>query len=164
MTKSFLTAGSKVLGVAVVAVVACTGIEVAVAQSEPALGTRAAALERLFTPPTATPGMYEVYESTESIDSLAALLRRQDAAPSDSAWKKQRLTPGDAFGAESSYDRWRVGRLYGGRRVEVVRGSLRNGNGTITAYTLLSPYPDPTLASLLSGTMVIVFHVPQTIK
>jgi hypothetical protein len=104
-----------------------------------------------------------VYESAESIGSLAEALRRRDAAWSEGAWKLQQLAPADAFGVEGPYDRWRLSRLYWGRRVQVVRGSLRSADGTMTAYTLLSPYPDPTLTSLLSGTMIIVFHVPRTI-
>jgi len=44
--------------------------------------------------------------------------------------------------------------LYGGRRVTVQRG-WREADGRLESVTLVTPYPDPTLTRLHSGTMVI---------
>ena len=148
-----------------VRLVAAAVLCVAFAPSRPAdpfLGTRSPALERLFTPPAVPRDLYEVYESPRSIEQLAAALRARDAAPHQGAWHVRQIGPGDAFGAEGSYDRARLAMLVGGRRISVARGSLRNADGTLTGFTLLSPYPDPTLSELRTGTMIIVFHVPAT--
>lgn len=60
----------------------------------------------------------------------------------------------DAFGDAGSYDRARLARLFGGRRVTVVRGWQSEGN-RFESVTLLSPYPDPTLSRLQPGTLII---------
>jgi len=111
-------------------------------------------------PPTAPPGAYEVYESTSGVERLAATLRARDPDPAEGAWKLARTGPGDAFGAEGLYDRARLALLVGGGRITVARGSLRGPDGSVTAYTLLSPYPNPAMTELRTGTMTIVLHVP----
>lgn len=123
-------------------------------------GTRSPAHERLFTPVSAPAGMYEAYEAEVAIERLAAALRDQDPAPSKGAWEIQKSGPGDAFGAEGPYDRARLAMLVGGRRISVARGSLRDESGSLVGYTLLSPYPDPTLSELRDGTLIIRVHVP----
>lgn len=143
--------------------VLCTTVAMVPAQhrvGDAALGARSRALERLFTPLAAPPDAYEVYESDVGIDRLAAALRARDPRPSKGAWELTRTGPGDAFGAEGLYDRARLALLVGGGRITVARGSLRGANGSVTGYTLLSPYPDPALTELRTGTMTIVFHVP----
>lgn len=128
---------------------------------QPPLGTRSPRLERLFTPPAAPAGLYEVYERNVPIEELAAAFRRLDVRPRTGAWEPKRLGAGDAFGAEGAYDRARLALLLGGGRITTVRGSLHSPDGSVTAYTLLSPYPDAALTRLQTGTMTIVFHVPR---
>jgi len=123
------------------------------------LGTPNHALTRLFTPLAAPPGTYVVSISTEAIETLAARLREQDPSPSPGAWMPARPEASGAFGQEGLYDRARLARLFNGKRVTVVRGSLVQ-QGQRLAYTLVSPYPDPTLSHIVEGTMVIEFRVP----
>jgi hypothetical protein len=119
------------------------------------LGPEDQALTRLFTPVAAPPGTYAVYRVTTPIADLAAALRARDAAPAPGAWSATRPESHDAFGQAGLYDRYRLAQLFGGRRLTVVRGSLRR-QGLLRAYTLISPYPDPSLTRIESGTMVIV--------
>lgn len=123
------------------------------------LGTLDPALARLFTPLAVTPGTYVVYTSTEPIDALTARLRTLDPTPSDGAWTPSRPEAHGAFGQEGVYDRFRLARLFNGKRVTVVRGSLVK-DGQRLAYTLVAPYPDATLTRIVEGTMVIEFRVP----
>jgi hypothetical protein len=125
------------------------------------LGRRAPELEDLFAPVGTPEGMYEVYESAAPIERIAKVLRALDLDPRPGAWELQRLGAGDAFGAEGSYNRVRMALLMGPRRLTVTRGSLRAEDGALTAFTLISPYPDRELRELRSGTMTIVFHVPR---
>ena len=105
------------------------------------LGTPDPALTRLFTPLAVPPGTYVVYTSTETIETLTARLRAQDPSPAPGAWKPSRPEAHGAFGQEGPYDRARLARLFNGKRVTVVRGSLLQ-DGQRLAYTLVSPYPD----------------------
>ena len=130
-------------------------------QVQPLLGSRSPQLERLFAPPAAPAGLYEVYECDSPIEELANAFRRLDAGAHAGAWEPKRLGAGDAFGAEGAYDRARLALLLGGGRIATVRGSLRSPDGSVTSYTLLSPYPDAALTRLQTGTMTIVFHVPR---
>ncbi len=123
------------------------------------LGTPDPALTRLFTPLAVPPGTYVVYTSTETIETLTSRLRSLDPSPAPGAWKPSRPEANVAFGQEGRYDRARLARLFNGARVSVVRGSLVK-DGRRVAYTLVSPFPDPTLARILGGTMVIEFRVP----
>jgi hypothetical protein len=131
---------------------------VAAATSVP-LGTPDAALTRLFTPLSVPPGMYLVYRSSEAIETLTARLRALDPAPAAGAWESTRPEAHGAFGQEGPYDRDRLARLFNGKRVTLVRGSLVHQRQHV-AYTLISPYPDATLSRIMEGTMVIEFRVP----
>ena len=123
------------------------------------LGTPDPALTRLFTPLSVPPGTYLAYRSSETIEALTARLRALDPAPALGAWEPSRPEANGAFGQEGAYDRARLARLFNGKRVTVVRGSLVQ-NGQRLAFTLVSPYPDPTLSHLVDGTMAIEFRVP----
>ena len=118
------------------------------------------ALTRLFTPLAVPPGTYVVYSSAETIETLTARLRALDPSPAPGAWEATRPEAHGAFGQEGLYDRGRLARLFNGKRVTVVRGSL-TGEGRRLAYTLVSPYPDATLSRIVEGTMVIEFRVPS---
>lgn len=123
-------------------------------------GTPDAALGRLFTPQTVPAGTYAVYRSPARIEVLTEALRRQDVSPSPGAWEPTRPEAHAAFGEEGNFNRARLARLFNGRRVTVVRGSLVRDSRRI-AYTLVSPYPDPTLSTIVDGTMVIEFQLPR---
>jgi hypothetical protein len=124
----------------------------------PRIGTYDPRLTRLFTPPAAPPGIYEVFRSERRIADLAAELRALDPAPVGDAWNVAPLSPVDAFGTTGPYDAPKLARLYMGSRPQVARGSLRTSEGLV-AYTLIAPWPDADLTALQPGTMVIVFRV-----
>jgi hypothetical protein len=124
------------------------------------LGSPDVALARLFTPLSAPPGMYEVFTSTESIESLTARLKALDPTPAPGAWEPSRPEAHGAFGQEGVYDRARLARLFNGKRVSVVRGSFVK-DGQRLAYTLVSPHPDATLSRIVDGTMIVEFRVPS---
>jgi len=102
------------------------------------------ALAVLFTPRRPLMGRYEVCTAPEPMgaddgEALEAL---------------------DAFGAAGSYKRSALARLYGGRRVQVVRRWTAAG-GRFESVTRLSPYPDASLTRLLPGTMEIRFTIDR---
>lgn len=129
------------------------------APAGPDLGRPDPALARLFTPLAAPAGTYTVYRSPSPIEPLAAGLRALDPAPAPGAWEPARPEANTAFGQEGRYDRARLARLFNGKRVTVVRGSLTR-EGSRVAYTLVSPYPDASLSTIVEGTMTIEFRVP----
>ena len=102
-----------------------------------------AALVQLFTPEHPRLGRYEVCTVEGTFDAGAFHL----AEP-------ERLEALDAFGSGGSYDRARLARLYGGRRITVVRG-WRQAGDRFESITLLSPYPDASLSRLNDGTLII---------
>jgi hypothetical protein len=107
-------------------------------------------LTRLFTPPKPLMGLYEVCTTDEPIDGrLLEGLRHGDI---------EALEALDAFGAAGSYKRSALARLYGGKRVSVVRGWSASAD-RVESITFLSPYPDASLARLMPGTMAIRFTV-----
>lgn len=126
------------------------------------LGDPDSRLTRLFTPPAEPPGRYQVYRSRERVETLAGRLRALDPAPAPGAWEPMRPEAVGAFGQEGIYDRGRLARLFTGRRVTVIRGSLVSA-GQRRAYTLISPHPDETLSVIVDGTMVIEVRVPTTL-
>ena len=69
------------------------------------------------------------------------------------------MTPFDAFGRTGGYNRWQLAGLYRSRRARVARGP-RVATGTRKSWTLVSPYPDPALRRLESGTLIVVVRLP----
>ena len=124
------------------------------------LGQPRAELARIFTPLTAPPGAYTVTTTDRTIADLTAALKRCDAAPAEGAWQLTRMEAHEAFGQAGIYDRLRLAQLFGGTRVDVVRGSLAH-DGLRDGYTLISPYPDASLTAVNPGTLVIVLHVAR---
>lgn len=122
------------------------------------LGAPDEALCERFTPASAPPGTYQVFRSTETAEALAARLKALDPEPAPGAWEPRRLEIGAVFGYAGQFDHGRLGRLFRGRRVEVIRGSLRL-DGRHRAYVLVSPYPDPGLSRIVDGTMTIVIEL-----
>ena len=149
---------------AIPAILLAAALQGQAATGPPVLGVPDPALTRLFTPIAAPPGEYVVYRSDRQIDAIAAELRALDPDPAPGAWKPLRPEAHDAFGQEGPYDRSRLARLFRGKRVTLVRGSLVEGPGRV-AYTLISPYPAPTLDAIVPGTMVIRYEIrpPQAL-
>jgi hypothetical protein len=102
------------------------------------------ALTVLFTPRQPLMGRYEVCTTPEPLgddqgEALEAL---------------------DAFGTAGAYRRPVLARLYGGRRVRVVRRWTESG-GRFESVTRLSPYPDASLSRLHPGTMEIRWTIQR---
>jgi hypothetical protein len=123
------------------------------------LGQPQPELARIFTPLTAPAGAYTVTATNRAIADLAAALKACDAAPAEGAWQVTRLEAHEAFGQAGIYDRLRLAQLFGGKRLDVVRGSLARDD-VRDGYTLISPYPDAALTAINPGTLVIVLHLP----
>jgi hypothetical protein len=104
------------------------------------------ALTQLFTPRRPVWGRYEVCASIEPL--------RPAAADGFTYTAPERLEALDAFGTAGEYDRSRLAQLYGGRRVEVIRGWKKTPEH-FESVIRLSPYPDATLTRLNEGTMTV---------
>jgi hypothetical protein len=100
------------------------------------------ALTVLFTPRQPLMGSYAVCTTREPLGDDQG----------------EALEPLDAFGTAGAYNRSALARLYGGRRVRVVRRWMTSG-GRFESITRLSPYPDASLTHLLPGTMEIRFVI-----
>jgi len=112
------------------------------------------ALTRLFTPAAPGRGRYEVCVIDRTLDA-----GRPEGFTFGTVEHLEAL---DAFGAAGSYDRARLARLYGGRRVDVLRGWRRDASA-LESITLLSPYPDGALSRLQPGTMIIRYRLSTLI-
>lgn len=132
---------------------------VVIAAATPPAWKQDPTLTRLFTPLAVPPGTYLVYTTSEAIETLTEQFKARDRSPSPGAWEPFRPEAHGAFGQEGSYDRARLARLFNGKRVTVVRGSVVD-NGQRLAYTLVSPHPDGTLSRIVEATMIVEFRVP----
>ncbi len=138
-------------GVNVLALVAALALGAQSRAAEPEFRLRAGipsltcdqVLTGLFTPPHPEWGHYLVCTSPEPIETLVP-----------GGWPIERVEALDAFGATGVFNRSRLVRLYGGRRARVARGWSGSGDA-FESFTLVSPYPDASLAILSEGTMVI---------
>jgi hypothetical protein len=102
-----------------------------------------ATLTALFTPAHPRIGRYEVCTTGDPIETVA-----------ERSWTIEAVEPLDAFGSAGPYDRFAISRLYGGRQVQVAHGWDEH-DGAFESITLISPYPDASLARLETGTMMI---------
>ena len=97
-------------------------------------------------------------------DGLEGVLRELDEDPAllrtPGAWDVRELAPADAFGNAGAYNRWQVARLYGAERARVSRGARTENGRAVESWTLISPYPDPTLKKLERGTLLVVLRLP----
>ena len=109
-----------------------------------------AAYAVLFTPETTPSGRYDACVSEAAITTI---LRGTTGAGLHVA-PLERLEALDAFGTAGSYRRSRLAQLYGGRRVDVVRGWRETAAG-FESVTFLSPYPDAHLTRLREGTLIV---------
>ncbi|MGH9255383.1 MAG: hypothetical protein ACRD3C_12540 [Vicinamibacterales bacterium] len=115
----------------------------------------------LFAPAAPRSTAYRTQVAAADLDTV---LRHLEADPAllraPGAWQVRTLAPVDAFGQGGAYDRWKVTRLYGGARARVARGARVEAGRGVESWTLISPYPDPTLQRLERGTLRIVLRLP----
>jgi hypothetical protein len=114
-------------------------------------------LAAVFTPPAPVVGRYETCVAAEPIERVL------ESGAADAAAHYGTVAETDwlgAFGTAGRYDRARVARLYGGTAVRVARGWRKTGD-RFESITLISPYPDATLAHLNPGTLIIRFVLPD---
>jgi hypothetical protein len=114
----------------------------------------------LFAPAGPRRDAYETFVSRLDLDAVLQRLQTESGvlAP-PGAWEAKPELPFDAFGQTGRYDRWKLAELYGARRARVARGPRGDGTRVTEVWTLVSPYPDPTLTRLEPGTLLIVLRV-----
>jgi hypothetical protein len=108
----------------------------------------------------------DAYRAFVSPLPIEDLLHRLAADPQvqhpPGAWTVTPTAPFDAFGEAGTYRRFRLVRLYGSTRPGVARGPRTGDDGRmLEAWTLVSPYPDPSITRLEAGTLIIVLRVPE---
>jgi hypothetical protein len=119
-------------------------------------------LATVFAPAGPALGRYEVCTSNATIESLSADSGHDSGDTASYHWSAVELEePLDAFSPAGRYDRSKLARLYGGRRVRVMRGWRNSGTG-FESVTLLSPYPDQGFVSLDAGTLIVRWILPRT--
>ena len=115
----------------------------------------------LFTPSHVPKGRYRTWVSDRPLDELLNGLRTEDAPPG--AWRPEGVAPADAFGRSGRYDRWKVARLYRATLARVARGPHMDRGELAETWTLISPYPDPSLQRLHPGTLLITLRLKPII-
>lgn len=131
--------------------------------AQPASGVTwqdAPAYVALFTPPSHAPSYRTATSPSDVPTILNNLSGDSTLEQAPGAWTSRSQSALDAFGKTGPYDRWKLARLYGSRQATVVRGTRRVGDGPSESWTLISPYPDPRLERLESGTLLIVLRLP----
>jgi hypothetical protein len=113
----------------------------------------------LFTPAVHR-SAYQAFVSPLPLDQLLKSLTDTGFAAPPAAWRPERQLAVDAFGRAGRYDRSKLARLYGARRVDVARAPRVEGGRVVESWTLVSPYPDPRLERLEPGTLVLVLRLP----
>jgi hypothetical protein len=106
---------------------------------------------RLFTPAAAPADTYRTYVTPRSLDAVLAEIG-VDVQP-------KAVMALEAFGQSGGYDRWKLARLYGARRARVARTPRFENGRVVEAWTMISPYPDPSLERLDEGTLLIVLRL-----
>ena len=113
---------------------------------------------RLFAP-EAHASQYRAFVSSEPLDVVLTAIRAREREPVPGAWAVEALGPIDAYGLDGRYSPFALSRLYTAGPVRVARGPQTSAQGDET-WTLTSPYPEPSLAGLSPGTLLLVLRVP----
>jgi hypothetical protein len=101
-------------------------------------------LRERFAPAESRGGhTFEVCSSARSIDELTG-----------AGWVSEEAVAADAFAGVDPLVRRALALLYGGRRLNVVRG-WRDEGGQRVAVTLVAPQPDVSLRRLIPGTLIL---------
>ena len=103
---------------------------------------------------------YQAFVSPLPLDRLLKSLTDPGFASPPGAWQPERQLAVDAFGRAGRYDRSKLARLYGARRVDVARAPRIEDGRVVESWTLVSPYPDPRLERLEPGTLILVLRLP----
>jgi hypothetical protein len=98
--------------------------------------------------------LLDLETTLRGLDGDATLVR----APG--AWQPRPVLPLDAFGEAGRYDRSAMTRVYSAQRPRVARGARTENGRVVESWTLISPYPDPTLRRLEAGTLLLVLRIP----
>jgi hypothetical protein len=131
----------------------------ALAVQPPAAWREAPEFVPLFAPAGVQAGAYRAYVSHAGLDEVLRGLDGDRAlVRAPGSWQPRALAPADAFGQAGRYNRWRMARLYGAERAIVARGARRENGRVVESWTLISPYPDPSLRQLERGTLRIVLR------
>ena len=113
---------------------------------------------RLFAP-AAHASQYRAFVSPASLDSVVPRVAASAGHDAPGAWSVESLGPLDAFGSDGEYRPYALARLYTAGPARVARGPHQSSNG-IDAWTMVSPYPDASLARLSTGTLLLILRVP----
>jgi hypothetical protein len=105
----------------------------------------------LFTPSRVPEGTYNTFVTPRSLDDVLAELQ--------AGVEEQTVVALEAFGQSGGYNRWTLARLYGARRARVARLPRVENGEAVEFWTLISPYPDPSLQRLEPGTLLIVLRL-----
>lgn len=115
----------------------------------------------LFAPAGPRSTAYTMRVSEAGLEAVLGQLEGgQGLLHTPGAWDVRELAAADAFGTAGAYDRSKVARLYGGGRARVSRGARTENGRAVESWTLISPYPDPTLQRLERGTLLVVLRLP----
>jgi hypothetical protein len=114
---------------------------------------------RLFAPPFARE-RHDAWSTDRSIDEVARACRARWPSAARGSWQVAIVPPLEAVDAAAPVSRWRLARVYRGRRVRLARGPVVAAGVVVASLTLLSPYPDAQLRRLLPGTLVIRTWIP----
>jgi hypothetical protein len=115
----------------------------------------------LLSPAGIRQNAYQVYVSPLDLETI---LRRLDVdaalVRAPGAWQPRPVLPREAFGLAGRYDRSAMTRVYGAQQPRVARGARTENGRVVESWTLISPYPDPTLQRLEAGTLLLVLRIP----
>jgi len=115
---------------------------------------------QLFTPRGVPHGTYMTFTSRQDLDTVLASIRAGSSQPGGpGSFEPQSVIAQEAFGQSGGYNRWKLALLYGAARARVARGPRVENGRVVEAWTLVSPYPDPELEQLNTGTLLIVLRL-----
>jgi len=113
---------------------------------------------RLFAP-EAHASQYRAFVSPDPLAAVLTSIRARTHEQAPGTWAVEAIGPLDAFGTVGQYAPYSLARLYTAGPAQVARGP-RDAPGGYETWTLASPYPDPSLTRLSSGTLLLVLRVP----
>jgi hypothetical protein len=116
---------------------------------------------RLLAPAGIRGNAYHAYVSPLDLETtLEGLAGDVALVRGPGAWEPRPVLPLDAFGQAGRYDRSAMTRVYGAHQPRVARGARMESGRVTESWTLISPYPDPTLRRLEAGTLLLVLRIP----
>jgi hypothetical protein len=114
----------------------------------------------LFAPAGDRAAFYRAYAAPLDLDAALSRLGHTAATERAGEWMPHPTAPTDAFGQAGRYDRTALVRLYGPRQPRVARGARLEQGRVTESWTLISPYPDPSMRRLEQGTLLLVLRLP----